>query len=245
MILCSKPVFYLKLFCITVLIVLSLVGLGILSLCPERCKISIIPHFLKWLSKTFLLILQVKVEVNGNPGTKTYLIVSNHVSYLDIPVIGHVFPTLFITSLDMSAKKGIGLFIRLSKCLAVDRRRFTTLLYDIKRMSMLLSQGRTLTLFPEATSTAGKLLPFKPALISTAGHAGVSVLPIALAYEVPEGKGDEVYFYRPDQNIILHLVNLLRYNGLKVQMHILNEKNCSGSRKEFARNLRADIESSL
>jgi 1-acyl-sn-glycerol-3-phosphate acyltransferase len=168
-----------------------------------------------------------------------HLIISNHLSYLDVIVIAAHFPTLFVTSIDLPASSLLlRLVARAAGCIFVDRVKATTLLRDIKEISILLASGYNVTFFPEATTSAtGRVLPFKSALFTCSAHSGVDVLALALRYPNLENK-DEVYFHSGAQ-LVPHLSKLLwQGRNIEVEVLVCGFYRMVGDRKQFAREMR-------
>jgi 1-acyl-sn-glycerol-3-phosphate acyltransferase len=92
------------------------------------------------------------------------LIVCNHMSYLDITVLGSVLPASFIAKSEIAGWPLFGLLAKLQNTLFV-RRTATQTGNQLQDLTNRLSQGDTMILFPEGTSGDGsRLLPFKSSL---------------------------------------------------------------------------------
>ena len=114
-------IFYLKLVFFTVVFALLIVLSVLLG--------KIIPSIEKWLPvffhKMLLWLLSIKVEVVGetDQSKKSNLFISNHLSYLDIPILGSKFPMRFVAKSEVEswpifgflAKKGRSIFIKRNK----------------------------------------------------------------------------------------------------------------------------------
>ncbi|MGI2324567.1 MULTISPECIES: lysophospholipid acyltransferase family protein [unclassified Methylococcus] len=139
--------------------------------------------------RTLLLILGVHVERRGRWNPDAPLWVANHISWLDIVVIGAQAPLTFISKQDVAGWPVFGFLARRTGTLFLRRgdREDTQRLGE--RMTWLLRQKRTLLLFPEGTSSSGEtVLRFHPRLFQPAKRAGVAVQPVALAYRGDAGK---------------------------------------------------------
>jgi len=221
---------------------LFLVALYILRLLPLKPRLKVIPYVASFFCRVLLRALDVKVIVIGKPPIEPCLVVANHLSYLDICVLATTYRSLYVTSLEMRRSVGVGEMIKLTHCHTVDRTNLSTLLLDIKEMSILLGEGHSLTLFPEATTSDGHILPFKPALLTTAAHAGVPVQPVAIRYLGLDNKTkDSVYYYGEDMEILPHLFSLSKMPTLHVEVEFLEPVQHTGSRKSFAHMLQQKI----
>lgn len=146
-------------------------------------------------------ILGFRVERYGTPSpTRPTLFVANHVSYLDITILGATVEASFVAKNEVADWPLFGWLAKLQRSVFVDRRvRSTHVQRDSIRQR--LDTGDNLVLFPEGTSGDGmRVLPFKSALLSAADYAkdGVplAVQPVSIAYTrldgMPLGR-----FYRP------------------------------------------------
>ena len=176
---------------------LALYGLLTLALTPVQVVILLVlPRM--WSAVPFAYhklccrIMGLKVRVVGTPAkARPVLFVSNHVSYLDIPVLGSVVPVAFVAKTEVSQWPGYGWLAKLQRTVFVDRRRNTT-----KQQRALLhahlAGGDALVLFPEGTSNDGnRILPFRSALLSVAEAAAherpLAVQPVSIAYTSVNG----------------------------------------------------------
>ncbi len=134
-----------------------------------------------------LALIGVLVEVRGCPVTdrRPVLFAGNHISWLDIPVIGSVLPVSFIAKSEVRDWPVFGLLARLQRTVFVERRAVRTR-HHRDEMQRRLDGGGALVLFAEGTSGDGlRLLPYKSAFFSVAeprGNGAVPVQPFTLEY---------------------------------------------------------------
>jgi 1-acyl-sn-glycerol-3-phosphate acyltransferase len=132
----------------------------------------------------------------GAASSRPVLFVSNHVSYLDIIVLGSVLDGSFVAKSEISRWPVIGALSRLHRTAFVERRasRAAT---QRDTLEVRLEAGDSLILFPEGTSGCGThVLPFKSSLFSLAGSAKngreITVQPVSIAYTrvngIPTGR---------------------------------------------------------
>lgn len=129
-------------------------------------------------------ILGIRVTVTGKPpGQGPLLIVSNHVSWLDIMVLSAVAPVSFVAKKEVNSWPFFGSLARLQRTVFVDRERRHATGSGHDDMRERLKQGDILVLFPEGTSSDGRrVLPFKSSFFGAAAYEGVLVQPVSLAY---------------------------------------------------------------
>ena len=102
-------------------------------------------------------LLGLRVMVEGTPPglhEKT-LIVANHVSWLDIPVIGALRPVSFIAKSEVAGWPGIGALAKLQRTIFIDRSRRSQTATIASEMGVRLTGGDCVVLFAEGTTGDG------------------------------------------------------------------------------------------
>ncbi len=121
-------------------------------------------------------------------GGRGVLYVSNHVSWLDILVLGSLLPAGFIAKQEVSGWPLVSLIARLGRTVYV-RRRLGSVRTEMAAIRARLAQGDGLVLFPEGTSSDGsRVLPFYSAFLAVTtlaqgGGPAPLVQPISIAYD--------------------------------------------------------------
>ena len=145
--------------------------------------------FLWWVGKVLGLRVIVKGEIAR---AAPVLVVSNHVSWVDIVVLGGLAPLSFVAKSEVAGWPIIGTLARLQRSIFVDRTR-RTMTADIARsIGHRLVAGDTIVLFGEGTTGDGnRVLPFRPALLASvreamsasgAGGTPILVQPLSIVY---------------------------------------------------------------
>lgn len=112
-----------------------------------------------------------------------FIAVSNHASYLDVPVLITTFgePLVFTAKREMFGWPLVGAFARRIGAVPVERRTVTGRLDALRGASEALRAGRPLHVFPEATlSQATGLLPFRLGAFRLAVEHGLPIVPVAI-----------------------------------------------------------------
>ena len=168
----------------------------------------------------------VGMKENVRPGTN-YLVVGNHLSYMDPFVLVSILPSLFVTSVDMRETPVLGQICEMAGCIFVERRNRTTIEKDIVEMTESLQSGMNVTIYPEGGTTNGlDVGPFKKSLLMSAVFAGVDILPVAIKYISLDGVpwspeiSDQVAWYG-DMGFGSHFLNMMKKNHVKVELHFL------------------------
>lgn len=144
--------------------------------------------FRSW-SRCVLPVLGVRVEVDGTPPEPPFLLVSNHLSYLDIPVLGLYIGAIFVAKAEISSWPGIGFMCRSINTIFIDRTKRRDLQRVMRQIDLEMEQGMGVVLFPEGTSSKGAtVLPFRPSLLESAARSDTPVSYATLSYHTDEGE---------------------------------------------------------
>jgi 1-acyl-sn-glycerol-3-phosphate acyltransferase len=184
--------------------------------------------------------MAVEVDVAGEPPRQASLLVSNHLSYLDIPVLGSLYDTVFVSKAEVAGWPGIGLLATRAGTVYVDRSRKRGLPEVNEAIRSALARGDGVVLFPEGTSTGGdQVLPFRPSLLSPAADLGLAVHGVRLAY--CSGSGDppasECICWWGDMPLVGHVLKLLSLSRVHVRASFAPESASAEDRKELAERL--------
>jgi lyso-ornithine lipid O-acyltransferase len=118
-------------------------------------------------------LLRIRVHVTGAPaGGGAVLFVSNHVSWVDILVIGSVRPVAFVAKREVASWPLVGVTAKMQRTVFVDRTRRQQAGEAIAEMVKRLAGGTSVVLFAEGTSSDGnRVLPFRSALVGVVKDA--------------------------------------------------------------------------
>lgn len=142
--------------------------------------------------RVFLKLFGIRVVERGAPPSRDVatLVLSNHVSWLDISVIGSLRPLSFIAKSEVESWPVIGLFARLQRSVFLDRQRRKATAEVNGAVAQRLAKGDAIVLFPEGTTGDGnRLLPFRSSIVGAAqtalsdpGIDAIRLQPLAIAY---------------------------------------------------------------
>ena len=219
-------------------------------------------HFPHWYHRQLCRLLGVRLHIDGalTPGVPT-LLLANHVSWLDIPVLSAVAPLSFVAKREVSTWPMVRNLARLQRTIFVDRERRQTVGTTKSEIEQRLAQGDAIVLFAEGTSNDGnRVLPFRSALIGAAGieqrkraaaqegGTPVEVRTLSLAYThlhgMPLGRHQrpDVAWYG-DMELPGHLWALLMSGPLDVHIRIGPPVPLAGfaDRKALAQHSEAEV----
>ncbi len=130
--------------------------------------------------------LGVSSAVLGTAVTGSVLYVANHLSWLDIPVIGSHLKGSFVAKSEVSEMGVVGFLADMQNTIYVDRERRSRSASQAGAIQERLANGGNVILFPEGTSNDGvRILPFKSALFSSiegVGEDSIRIQPVTIAY---------------------------------------------------------------
>ncbi|MCL1887078.1 MAG: 1-acyl-sn-glycerol-3-phosphate acyltransferase [Betaproteobacteria bacterium] len=137
-----------------------------------------------WSQKLFKIIRIKVTTINGHLLTKNALIVSNHLSWLDIFLINTAQPSRFIAKDSIRSWPLIGWLATKAGTIYLKRNNARNLRHTFQTLVAHLRNGEPFVFFPEGTSSGSqnKLLPFHSNLFESAIEAGVPVQPCVLHY---------------------------------------------------------------
>ena len=198
-----------------------------------------------WLqhsSRRILNIFKTQIETSGTI-PKSGLVVSNHLSYVDILVIASITPAMFVAKREVKNWPVFGFFARLAGTVFVDRERRTRVGQTTSEIETALSEGALVVLFPEGTSSNGEtVLPFKSSLLEPAARQTHALFASHIQYAIEDGDvGEEVCYWKDEHSLVPHLINLLSKRTIKAEVRFTQLREASTDRKELAKQLHSEI----
>ncbi len=176
-----------------------------------------------WLSRITRL-MGIKVNVVGSipspyPG-KGILYVSNHVSWIDIPLIGGLQQINFLSKAEVKNWPLIGYLAQSTGTLFIKRGNG-----DAQKVAEdiagYIEQGRSVLFFPEGTTSDGRQVRrFFPKLFRAAEHTQIQLCPVAVHYKLEDNPSNPAAFIDDDE-FGSHLWNLLRYRNIQATVEFL------------------------
>jgi 1-acyl-sn-glycerol-3-phosphate acyltransferase len=134
-------------------------------------------------ARALLAQLAIKLIVNGAPKPGPVLLVSNHISWLDIVVIHATGHCRFVSKADVQRWPVVGMLATGAGTLYIERESRRDALRVVHHMAERLQAGDVLAVFPEGTTGDGStVLPFHANLLQAAIAAQAPVQPMALHF---------------------------------------------------------------
>jgi len=132
-----------------------------------------LPH---WYHRLLCRLLGVHIHLDGElVSGGPVLLIANHVSWLDIPVISAVAPVSFIAKKDVVRWPFVSWLAWLQRTIFIDRESRGAVLQATRDILARLNAGDNIVLFAEGTSSDGnRVLPFHSSLFAAARPTGNS-----------------------------------------------------------------------
>ncbi len=204
-------------------------------------------HIQRW-SRQLLSILGAQLTVQGQAKMGPKLVVSNHVSWLDIAAVHAVLPEArFVSKADVRHWPIVGLLVEGVGTLFIERASKRDALRVVHQTAEALKAGDTVAVFPEGTTGAGpELLPFHGNLLQAAISTEIPLQPLVLRWYEPGERFSSSACFIGDTSLVQSLWRVASARGLGVQVQILPAMGTAhADRRALAAHLRAVIEQGL
>ncbi len=217
---------------------------SVLIVFPGRGRVA----FARFYWRTFCRLIGLSVHLVGEQtrnGGRRIVYVSNHSSWLDIPVLGGVLEACFIAKAEVGAWPVIRTIARLGRTEFVSRRKSRTSVEN-QAIRERLAAGDDLILFPEGTTSDGaRVLPFRSSFFAVAEGPEPPILqPISVVYDRLDGlpalrSTRPLFAWYGDMEIGPHFWRLAQHHGLRasVILHAPVDPLSFPDRKLLARSL--------
>ncbi|WP_201245811.1 lysophospholipid acyltransferase family protein [Halochromatium salexigens] len=177
------------------------------------------PAIVQWWFRRVTPILGLRMRVEGQQA-KSALIIANHISWLDIPVLGALGPVGFLSKAEIRQWPLIGWMAAQIGTLFITRGGNQTADL-IERIETRMREQRPVVIFAEGTTSDGRQLRgFYPRLLAAGQQPGVDVQPVAIRY----GTNAEPDLNAPfidDDTLVESLWRVLCQPKTEAQVHFL------------------------
>ena len=207
------------------LLILTPVHLAVLAITRRSTsKVTV------WWHRLVLRLMGVRVILSGElSADRPLLLLSNHMSWLDIEILVSIAPLSFIAKSEVAGWPVFGWLARLQHTIFVERERRTRTADKASEVAERLGNGDIVVLFAEGTSSDGNhVLPFRSALIGAAQKAvgangAATIQPVAIAYVsahgIPLGRRHRSFVaWYGDTDLLPHLKTVLMRGGIDVHV---------------------------
>jgi lyso-ornithine lipid O-acyltransferase len=202
-------------------------------------------------------LLRIDIVTNGAQVTgRPVLIVSNHVSWVDIVVLAAIAPMVFVAKREVASWPLIGAAAKVQKVIFVDRMRRQQTPEANKEIAQRLAEGHPVVLFAEGTSSDGnRILPFRSALIGAveavcndAGPGELALQPMSICYTAQQGlpmtrNQQPLVAWYGDLDFFPHFAAFIRRGAVTVTVSFGAPVTCTAAtgRKVLAKELETTV----
>lgn len=186
----------------------------------------------------------VAVERSGSRPRPPFLLVCNHLSYVDIFVLAGETGCVFLSKAEIGRWPVVGFMARCMGTLFVDRTRRTDVARVIRQIEERLALAQGIVLFPEGTSTAGdSVLPFRTSLLEPAARARLPVYFATIRYATPAGEpaAREAVCWWGDMGFFEHFVQFARVRRTHARLVFGDQAVQHHDRKVLASRLHEEV----
>ena len=183
-------------------------------------------NFQRIYCRMMLRCLGVRITLSGSPirNVPGVLVVSNHVSWLDVFAIGAVIPGSFVARADLVDWPGLGLAVRLMNIIPIERGSLRLLPDVVSAVAQRLSAGCTVVAFPEGTTWCGPDSgPFRPAM-----------QPLRLAYRHRDGRTSTATAFLGEDSLWTSLKRIARARHTIVGVEVQSLQLPGSGRRDLA-----------
>ncbi len=136
-------------------------------------------------------ILGIKLNISGYPIQERTLFISNHISYLDIIILGANTNAIFVAKSEIKSWPLINKLCSIGKTIFVERNNRRSVKDQMLLIKKKMIDGFNVILFPEGTSSDGlKVLKFKSSLFALVDYEELkfyNIQPISISYNKLDG----------------------------------------------------------
>ncbi|MYW46617.1 lysophospholipid acyltransferase family protein, partial [Streptomyces sp. SID161] len=179
----------------------------------------------EWIRRWCRLIVRavgVRVRVTGAAvPAGGVLLVANHVSWLDIPLLAAVRPGRMLAKAEIRQWPVAGALAARGGALFIERDRLRALPGTVGRIAGALREGAAVTAFPEGSTWCGRAHGrFRRAVFQAALDAGVPVQPVSLRYRLLDGAPGTAAAFVGEDSLPASLWRVARTRGLVAEVEV-------------------------
>lgn len=190
----------------------------------------------------------VKVTIQGAPCTQPALWISNHISWLDIPIIGSTAPVGFLSKAEVLDWPMIGWLAKQAGTLFIVRGAKDASARAASDLQNHLQADHSIVLFPEGTTSNGEaLLRFHARPLAPALSGQLLIQPVAIRYLEADGRINQDVPYIGEDTLLKSVKRVLGRAHIQAEIIFLAPVNAADfkDRKSLANHLQQAIAATL
>ncbi len=199
--------------------------------------------FARWARVAGRLI-GMRTHIEGPVPQPRSFVVSNHLGYVDILLLGQCLPAVFVSKAEIADWPLLGRLVRSAGTIFVNRSSRRDLVAANHAIEAALDAGHSVILFAEGTSSSGAtVMPLKPSLLQVPASLNLPVYYAAIAYQTPVGEAAaaNAVCWWGDMAFPGHFMTLLKLPFFDAYLRFGEQPVTDSDRKALARRLRESI----
>lgn len=210
----AVPRAVLRFFVVTAVLLAGIVLLPVGRLIPAGA--------VRWWCRAVVRASGVRVRVSGAAApTGGVLLVANHISWLDIPLMAAVRPARMLAKSEIRQWPVAGWLTARSGALFIERDRLRALPGTVTRIADALRGGAAVAVFPEGSTWCGRAQGrFRRAVFQAALDAGVPVQPVSLRYRLTDGGSSTAPAFIGDDSLLASVWRVVSARGLTAEVEV-------------------------
>jgi 1-acyl-sn-glycerol-3-phosphate acyltransferase len=198
-------------------VAVGLLFLPVAALLGVRIRDRLTRRWARAVVRAFGVRIRIVGGKHGAPGPRGSLVVANHISWLDIPLIAAALPGRMLAKSEVRRWPVLGPLAAWGGTLFVERDRLRMLPATVREIAAALGGGSRVVAFPEGSTWCGRDQgPFRHAVFQAALDAGAAVQPVRITY-LPTGAAAFV----GDDPLLVSLWRVAAAGGLTAEIRLL------------------------
>ncbi|MES5817804.1 lysophospholipid acyltransferase family protein [Streptomyces sp. RG80] len=209
----AVPRAVLRLVAVTFLVVTGVV----LAPLGGRIPATVVQRWCRWIVRA----AGVRVRVTGTAAsTGGVLLVANHISWLDIPLLAAVRPARMLAKSEIRQWPVAGALVGRA-ALFIERDRLRALPATVARIARSLRAGQAVAVFPEGSTWCGRAQgTFRRAVFQAALDADVPVQPVRLGYRCDGGTASTAPAFVGEDTLLASVWRVVSARGLVAEVEV-------------------------
>lgn len=224
---------------VATLLIGPFIGMG-MPFYSRKTREALVRWFFRRIARSF----GIRTEIHGDHWLREFveadrgaLVVSNHISWLDIVAVNAVQPMRAQAKKEVASWPLIGRMATAARSVYLDRENLRSLPSAVDELMRAMRGGSLVNVSPEGTTWCGLARGrFRPAMFQAAIDADVPVIPFVIRYRLENGHDTTAPAFVGDETLVTSLKRTARTRGLVLEVHVLDpiEPSVARDRRELA-----------
>ncbi len=187
-----------------------------------------------WWHKRLCRIFEINIVRHGAPHSGCALYVANHISWIDIPVLGRETAPCFVAKSELREWPLIGWLASKTGTIFLRRGNGASAFKMTTEIRRLILDRRNVAIFPEGTTTDGKQVGlFHSAPFAAVVDTDCWIQPICIRYPLPGGGHSPIAPFIEEMSLASHVWRLLGEHTVSVEVTFCPPVSCTGKNRQI------------